>query len=367
MASKTFIIGLETNFKTDFLKETNFYSDNKAQLSEECPGSVYNELFNYQLDQIEILDANHQDFNNLNSDIENTYIMLTAGDNLEKPSNQNTNINNNSNQASTGLTAAIENATDFAVLFRGLSSFEYTSDNVMPTQSLNTKQEPNNGLGEEKSFDIELLLRAQQQSEDKEKVLAQLSPVKMQEEEKFANIRGSSFTFNDSSLCDDSNCSSSTVASPKQNSNKRKLSIESNVSSCSTLNKTNEQPPAKKRGRRPVAASEGAGAPKSKYSKESTEDKTLVYFGNKKVEIGTDEYRDRRKSNNEAVKKCREKAEKEQQEREIKMKGLVDENNKLSEKVTSLQKELEVLKGIIITMRTDNKLPDSIQKMMNSI
>lgn len=392
-------------------------------MSEECPASASaaaydHESLNYHLDfQFELLENRHNSSNIINtnlalnqfdnffsSDIENCLIMLSnnsvagaADSSLDKAAT--TAAEANTTQGC--LTAAIENTPDITNIFRVLSTFDSSAEanTLMSAQSLttsstnvvaSTKQEPNSGnLSEEKTFDIELLLREQQKLQDEEckeeeKVLAQLSPVKMDqtttEEKTVTSITTTTFMFNEShSLLGDESNSSSSVASTlgslngsssgvsKRTASKRKLSVESNVSSVVSV-KAETCAPAKKRGRRPVASVEGASAaPKSKYSKESIEDKTLVFFGNKKVEIGTEEYTERRKSNNMAVKKCREKAEREQAEREVKMQGLTDENQKLTDKVASLSKELDVLKGIIITMRADNKLPETIQKMMSSI
>lgn len=156
-------------------------------------------------------------------------------------------------------------------------------------------------------------------------------------------------------------------------------SMDSQASSyCSSLEKQDETttrttstPRPNKRGRKPAALHQ-TGTHRSKFGKhemvvDNNQTKTLVYFGNKRVEVGTDEYDKRRKNNNDAVKKCRQKMEKEQKEREEKMSKLMEENQRLSEKVNTMSKEMEVLKGIIISMKPDNTLPEYIQKSMNDL
>jgi hypothetical protein len=139
-------------------------------------------------------------------------------------------------------------------------------------------------------------------------------------------------------------------------------------SSSSTSSKEQTSRP-NKRGRKPASSVQGGAGTRSKFGKyvDDNTTKTLVYFGNKRVEIGTDEYDKRRKNNNEAVKKCRQKMEQEQKEREAKMTTLMDENRRLNEKVNTMSKEMEVLKGIIISMKPDNTLPEFIQKPMNDL
>lgn len=241
-------------------------------------------------------------------------------------------------------------------------------------------------VDEEKSFDIELLLREQQQQkqsslkqDDKQKTLTELSPVKMSsydEEIKSLTKENSFITY------DDSNCSTSTQSTSTSTSMRGGIKRKLNGSpgpipnldltmAKTPLGTNNSEPPVKqvKRGRKPLNAASMSNEPgvKSKYSKEEHDSKTLVYFGNKKVEKDTDEYKVRRSSNNEAVKRCREKAEREQKEREGKMKTLQDENSKLTDKVSSLSKEVDVLKSIIITMRSDKQLPNDIQKRLNEL
>jgi molybdopterin converting factor small subunit len=144
-------------------------------------------------------------------------------------------------------------------------------------------------------------------------------------------------------------------------------------SSCSSSSKevtvTTTRVP-NKRGRKPASTTSVLQAKKfGKYElvAEDNKTKTLVYFGNKRVEVGTAEYEKRRANNNDAVKKCRQKMEQEQREREAKMQALVDENRRLNEKVNTMSKEMEVLKGIIISMKPDNTLPEFIQRPLNDL
>jgi hypothetical protein len=95
--------------------------------------------------------------------------------------------------------------------------------------------------------------------------------------------------------------------------------------------------------------------------------KPVVCFGNKVVPKETDEYYKRRENNNEAVKKCREKLTQKQKEREDRMRILDDENKKLTGTVDALNKELNVLKNIIIQMNPQQKLPDYITNLFKEL
>ena len=68
--------------------------------------------------------------------------------------------------------------------------------------------------------------------------------------------------------------------------------------------------------------------------------KSLVWMGSSLVEKGSLEYEKRRRSNNEAVKRCRNKWIQKQNEKEHRMKELVDENKNLKTLILSLKKEL---------------------------
>ena len=95
--------------------------------------------------------------------------------------------------------------------------------------------------------------------------------------------------------------------------------------------------------------------------------KPVVCFGNKVVPKATDEYYKRRENNNEAVKKCREKLTQKQKEREERMRDLDEENKKLNGTVELLNKELNVLKNIIIQMNPQQKLPDYITNLFKQL
>ena len=205
----------------------------------------------------------------------------------------------------------------------------------------------------EKTYDLsDLLLQGQKSSSTT--TLTQLEPVRATTTPSATMI----YSLNECST--DSHSSSFSNGS----SMKRKL-IESSESN------TELKATPTKRGRKPSSVSDISQ--RNKFTKHevvdpvNNETKTLVYFGNKRVALGTDEYDKRRKNNNEAVKKCREKAEKEQKEREERMNKLDNENKHLKEKLGSLTKEMEVLKGIIISMRPENKLPENIQHLLNEI
>lgn len=203
----------------------------------------------------------------------------------------------------------------------------------------------------EKTYDLsDLLLQGQQKSTT---TLTQLEPVR-------TTTPSATMIYSLNECSTDSHSSSFSSGS----SLKRKLvdSSESNTELLKTPTK---------RGRKPSSVSDSSK--RNKFTKQevvdpvNNETKTLVYFGNKRVVVDTDEYHTRRKNNNEAVKKCREKAEKEQKEREERMNKLDNENKNLKEKLGSLTKEMEVLKGIIISMRPENKLPENIQHLLNEI
>ncbi len=148
--------------------------------------------------------------------------------------------------------------------------------------------------------------------------------------------------------------------------NVKRLSTTSTTSSTTSSNLPNENGTTKKRGRRPIGSN-----PENKMSKKQQiieqSNGEMVYFGNKLVKKQTDEYEKRRRNNNEAVKKCREKLAQEQKEKEEKMKALNDENQRLNSTVDALSKELNLLKGIIMKMSPDQKLPEYLEQLIKNM
>ena len=65
-------------------------------------------------------------------------------------------------------------------------------------------------------------------------------------------------------------------------------------------------------------------------------------------------YKDKRKRNNESVKKCRENEKQKIEETRVKSKKLKQENEALEEKLTSLKKEVDVLKSLFEKSSNDS-------------
>lgn len=105
----------------------------------------------------------------------------------------------------------------------------------------------------------------------------------------------------------------------------------------------------------------------SLLSNQDTNDDGLARFGNKYVTKGTEEYNERRNKNNDAVKKCRAKLQEKQKEREQRLKQLSEENRKLTNTVDSLNKELNVLKGILATMKPQYTIPVDIEEKIKKL
>lgn len=250
--------------------------------------------------------------------------------------------------------------SDYTNLFRGYSVQIGDAFNCLDQKPDLASLECSNTNTAEKTLDLaDLLVQQQHQHLPNTTTLAQLNPVQQ-------------LTVNTTDMSECSMDSQSSFYSPKKSS--QKITLETNVSSPQRVTQADPTfKPTTKRGRKPATSTNVMGASnKSKFSKQVlniTEDetKTLVFFGNKKVEIGTPEYETRRRNNNEAVKKCREKSEKEQREREENMKKLSEENSRLTERMNTMAKEMDVLKGIIISMRPDNKLPEYIQTALSDI
>lgn len=281
--------------------------------------------------------------------------------------------------------------TDYTSLFRGLSTLEFDSYNSL----IEHKQDPsnidsesaNNIANSEKTFtDLsDLLLREQtlnstnnikqdiiSSTDSKDKVITELNTVLLTNN----NQQLPNMSLNDSLMSaeesQDTNASFSSgydsfmaKDSLSGRIQLKRLSAASSMASTSGLVDPSKKP---KRGRKPSSLSDGSKIKLTKKQLEMKEsEKPLVCFGNKAVEIGTEEYVKRRASNNVAVKKCREKLNEKQKEREERMSNLNEENKKLTGTVETLYKELNVLKNIIIQMSPGKKLPEHIQTMFKSL
>jgi hypothetical protein len=165
-----------------------------------------------------------------------------------------------------------------------------------------------------------------------------------------------------------SNSSSNTTLSSSM------MSPENSNASGNSVRHTGkaDQPQPSKRGRKPNSQTgahltqEKARLIKKTLADSEVADKPLVYFGNKVVPKNTEEYYKRRENNNVAVKKCREKSNQKQSEREHRMKALEDENKRLSDIVDRQLKELSVLKNILIQTNPLKKLPEEIELMLKN-
>lgn len=303
---------------------------------------------------------------------------------------------------------------DYRDLFRGLSSF-------VPSISIDLKESAN-GCGEKTYADLtdaliiaqnqsnsaiqmflpmptEIVSQQQQQQPQHQMMLSQLM-VHNKLPSELTKIEGSDETDPESSTNSRSSTSSamsfgnsSTSVSPVTTRGRpqkikpmKRLSTTSTTSSISvpivatSTKVTTDVPRVTQRGRKPSGmggasvASVAPTRPNGKKTKKQQmlEDaqknqKPVVCFGNKVVPKETDEYFKRRENNNEAVKKCREKLTQKQHEREERMKLLDDENKKLTGTVESLNKELNVLKNIIIQMNPQQKLPDYITNLFKQL
>lgn len=78
----------------------------------------------------------------------------------------------------------------------------------------------------------------------------------------------------------------------------------------------------------------------------------------------SDEYKKKRELNNISVRKSREKARQKQQETEGRVDVLSAENNRLQERVDSLEKELTILKGLFSNIGAS--LPGEVTKFMST-
>lgn len=288
----------------------------------------------------------------------------------------NNNINNKSfeidfsNQLQTAFTRGISLVLNEPTQFSLDSKLADSPTNITNIASANlTNLDQNNS---ERTYEdlSDLLLQHQHKQQSNQlpasTTLAQLEPVRTTTTPTTSHISNAAtmiLKLNECSMDSQGSSHSSGVGSLKRR-------LESESTSGPEIKTT-----PTRRGRKPssnVAVAEATSSTRrNKFTKEeiieNNRKKTLVYFGNKRVEKDTDEYQKRRERNNDAVKKCREKAEKEQKEREEHMKLLDDENKRLRDKVNSMNKEMEVLKGIIISMRPENKLPENVQALLTEI
>lgn len=339
--------------------KTDFYDTFTNQLKE-CPKENLtfesSALDNSDLD----LDNLNLDLNYFEDQLEN-FIML---EDLQQTTS--TSINNNTHQQlnrqnSTAnilnsmeiKTADINNATDYSQIFRGLSTFE-----LVDTYPQNNSD----GIKSIKQEDLTDMLIAQQNENDNDiKSFNTLSTVKLVDEEIIHNnlnnlnkenlsLRSVGLIGGSQRNSTDSNASSSVVNVQKKKRGRRPISMLDNASN--KLVSHPNRPPTKRE--RIIEEAHDNGS-------------KVVCFGNKVVEKDTEEYKKRRVSNNEAVKKCRQKLMEEQSMKEERMKSLDDENRRLNGKVESLQKELSVLKNILLQMSPHKKMPEGFEKMIKSI
>lgn len=266
-------------------------------------------------------------------------------------------------------TADINADVDYRQLFRGLSTFEL--DRMESLNGANTDTKPTLTLNGS------IKVQPQQELTD---LLIQQQPIDVKLEVAVPDSK----TFNtlttmklenhvalDNQLINKEN-SLLSHEMPGMISTSVRTSLDSSASSSiqQSTPPTVQQNQKKKRGRRPTSMFDMSNKSHQTRSGGKRElsiepEKTVVSFGNKKVKKDTDEYKERRVKNNEAVKKCRMKNLQEQSQKEERMSKLEDENRQLSGRVESLMKELSVLKNIIVQMSpTRGKLPEHVEKMI---
>jgi hypothetical protein len=111
--------------------------------------------------------------------------------------------------------------------------------------------------------------------------------------------------------------------------------------------------------------SSGKKTKKQKMLEEAAEkNETVVCFGNQVVAKETPEYAAKRKNNNEAVKKFREKKAQENLEREVKMPELQKENENLKANLDSLVKGINEIKNNILLLNRGRNLPEDISNLL---
>lgn len=95
--------------------------------------------------------------------------------------------------------------------------------------------------------------------------------------------------------------------------------------------------------------------------------KKFVLFGNRLVEKDTEEYKILRERSKKAVDLFRSKTKEKQGEKEAKMIELANENKNLNESITSLHKELILLKDLLIIKSADGKLPNHLHELFHKL
>ena len=277
-------------------------------------------------------------------------------------------MNNNNSDTNSNMNQPKEinqevSTTEYTNLFRGVSS-------LMDLRGLSTLElDPNaleNNSNNEKTHDLsELILNEQtlqaaaNKNTSPKLILTQMNPVTFN----VVKMETPDISYQQITKPVPAVAESTSHSITTRRINLKRLPV---TSSSSIVDKTSQ---ISKRGRKPNSQTGAHLTPsKAKLLKKQQEaQKPVVYFGNKVVEKETDEYFKRRENNNVAVKKCREKGQIQQREREERMSRLENENSRLSGIVDSQTKELNVLKNILIQMSPMKKLPENIEVLLKGI
>jgi len=355
--NKTVTSELEQEFKLNLIPatKTDFYDNiSITELDQNTKCTKKSLIDSVTLENIE---NSNLDLNCFEEQLEN-FIML---ENIQQQQQQQTSntlnlimpesISINRQNSTANILSNMEiktadiNATDYTQLFRGLSTFELDISTNNQDSVKTIKQE-----------DLADILIQQQSETDAGKEFDTLSTVKL--------IQIQENSINKENLANDDDQMQARLISSNQRS-----STDSNTSSMINLQK-------KKRGRRPTSMidasnKQGLNRVPTKRERiiEEAHDKgsKVVCFGNKVVQKDTEEYKKRRVSNNEAVKKCRQKGVEEQREKEQRMRDLETENKRLNYKVDELQKKLNVLKDILLQMSPQKRMPEQFEKMIKAV
>lgn len=278
--------------------------------------------------------------------------------------NNNNIIFNNTTMSAFDKSANSE--TDFSKLFRGLSTFEFDPNSISITTQKNEENSTVPNHTEKTYTDLtDLLLREQMLNNPSSHALTSTTTPQPQVQDNLISLTPVKMITN-GPVVDESMTQIVSLTDTKPKPRLNRMSSRRSNSSIPMITQST-------RGRKPNAlkAKSGDVNNKKKLSKKELllqqTEKPVVCFGNKVVVKETDEYYKRRENNNTAVKKCREKTKIKQQERESRIKKLDDENRRLMDRVETLQKELNTLKGIIIEMNPQQKLPDYIQQLLKKL